>query len=181
MVAILFVTGGLTLLSIALIRCGGDPKPGKARTHWNAPPRAERMATLDELVGQANVRAAPLLPGASIYRIVARQVDAQARVHVDYGSLSVEYVAPGQEPCSVHLVLSWQGWAQRPGGACHDAPPPPRCPFAQIVAEAFADKPAGALAIVEFAPPGAWSVRFKDLPGAPVFERADDCQAGSRR
>jgi len=177
MKAVLIGTGVVGVLSLALIECSDRGKPTKARVHWNAPPptpETGREAALDDLIAQATARAAKVLPEGRLARLSARQVDERGMVHLDYGSASFEFEAPGASPCSVHLVTSWQGWAQRPGGTCHEPPRPPTCPVSTVLGGAFANQADGALSYVDYAS-GAWSVRFRDVPGARPHQVPDDC------
>jgi hypothetical protein len=174
MIAILVATGLVTGLAVAVARCADQGKPTRARQHWNAPPPSERRAPLADLLVQTQVRAEQVLPGARLTRLRAREVDAEGQVALDHGSATFEYVAAGAEPCSVTFVVSWQGTARRPGGACHDDAAPPRCEVEEVVREAFAGRPAGARALLDYER-RAWTVYFRDLPGARPLERADDC------
>jgi len=173
--------GALALggLSVVLGRCATDRGgAGKARVHWNAPPQATRQAHLRDLLAQATTRAEAALPGAQLALVQARLVDARGMVDLDYGSASFEFVAPGKTPCSVHFVMSWQGWAQRPGGTCHEPPPPLRCSFDRVIADAFRGRPEGTIAYIDWGPGkrgSMWSVRFKDLPDSPTYEVDDTC------
>jgi hypothetical protein len=179
MKVVFFGALALGALSVVLGRCATDRgAAGKARVHWNAPPTSTRQAHLKDLLAQAQTRAETVLPGAKLALLHARLVDARGMVDLDYGSADFEFIAPGQTPCSVHLVMSWSGWAQRPGGTCHEPPPAPRCSFDEIVTKAFAGKPEGATAFLDWGPSKhgpEWSVRFKDLPDKPVFEVEDAC------
>jgi hypothetical protein len=175
MKAVLVGVGVVGVLSLALIRCADRGKPTKARTHWNAPPQTTRQASVDDLLRQASVRAAEVLPAGRLARLEVRQIDRAGMVHLDYGSASFEFEAPDADPCSVHLVMSWQGWAQRPGGACHAAPRPPTCGFGAVLERAFRGR-TDETATLEY--DGGWSIWFRDAGSAQQVEVADDCNPG---
>jgi hypothetical protein len=72
MIVILVGTGVVLLLSFAVAKCADRGKATKARVHWNAPPTAERKATLDDLRKQAEERARHVVPEAKLARISGR-------------------------------------------------------------------------------------------------------------
>ena len=173
MKAVLVGVGVVGVLSIALIRCADRGKATRSNANWNRPPRTtEREVALDDLIAQAGARAAATLPDGKLARLSARHVDQDGMLHLDYGSASFEFETPGASPCSVHLVIGWQGWAERPGGACHEPPRPPGCAAAAIVGRAFEGK-TSETATVEY--DGDWTVWFRDEGGS--VELADDCNA----
>ena len=68
--------------------------------------------------------------------------------------------------------MGWQGWAQRPGGTCHETTRPPTCTITEITARAGEGRTADT-ATVEY-DGGGWSVWFRDIDPGEV-KVADAC------
>ena len=175
MKAILVGVGVVGVLSLALIRCADRGKATKkSDANWNRPPRTtERQVSLDDLIRQASVRAARALPDGKLARLSVRQIDKAGMVHLDYGSASFEFETPGATPCSVHLVIGWQGWEQRPGGACHETTRAPTCPPRTVLDAAWEGK-MSETATVEY-DGTTWSVWFRDGGSAAPVVVPDGC------
>lgn len=176
MKVILIGVGVVGVLSLALMRCADRGKATKARAHWNAPPQTTaRQTALDDLLQQATDRAAKVLPEGKLARLSARHVDQDGMVHLDYGSASFEFEAPGATPCSVHLVIGWQGWAQRPGGTCHETTRPPTCGARYILHHAFEGRMTQTTTTTIEYDGAGWTVWFRDGSKAEPIELADQC------